>query len=39
MLFGYNDPFLEVLTKMDPIVGGDPSASSIVAINEPNCTR
>lgn len=38
LLFGYKDPFLTALKEMDPMLGGDPSITDIVAFNEPNIT-
>lgn len=38
LLFGYQDPFLQTLKEMDPMLGGDPSIETTVALNEPNAT-
>lgn len=38
LLFGYEDPFLKTLKEMDPMLGGDPSIETKVALNEPNAT-
>lgn len=33
LLFGYEDPFLKNLKEMDPMLGGDPSIETKVALN------
>lgn len=38
LLFGYEDDFLKQLKEMDPMLGGDPSIVTLVALNEPNST-
>jgi hypothetical protein len=38
LIFGYEDPFLTQLKELDPLLGGDPSLTTLVALNEPNIT-
>jgi hypothetical protein len=39
ILFGYDDDFIRQLKELDPAMGGDPSLSTIVGLNEPNITE
>lgn len=38
-LFGYEDSFIKQLKELDPAMGGDPSLSTWIALNEPNSTE
>ena len=39
ILFGYEDQFLKVIKETYPPFGGDPSAPSVIALNDLNLTQ
>ena len=38
LIFGYEDPFLTKMKALDPMLGGDPSITTLVMVNDPNST-